>query len=185
MEDDEKPKETLEKTVSFETPLPGPPGKASRSESIQSSNEFSTAQTSDGGDYQVVELDDEFIQRLPEELQIEDNSPAAEALRANANVKVSTVGKAARAVHMQSVRKLIKRATLSTKQGNVRGKPPRVPLEQGEEVSLQAHQDSMREEEVEESDEDDGRIRPQDVDSADAMPDQVVRGTAEAGRQGT
>ena len=58
---------------------------------------------------------------------IEDDTEAAEALRANANVKVRKVGKVARSLNAQSVRKFVKRATLRGKSGNLRGKPPRIP----------------------------------------------------------
>jgi hypothetical protein len=60
-------------------------------------------------------------------INIDDNSPAAEALRANAKIHVSSVGKAARAVQLQSVRRVLKRATGITKSGNKKGKPPRIP----------------------------------------------------------
>lgn len=75
--------------------------------------------------------DDKYRESLPKDLigairspSIEDNSPAAEALRANANVHVRRVDKLARRVQMQSLRKFVKRATL---RGNKRGKPPRIP----------------------------------------------------------
>jgi hypothetical protein len=58
---------------------------------------------------------------------IDDDTEAAEALRANANVKVGKVGKVARSLNAQSVRKLVKRATLRGQSGNKRGKPPRIP----------------------------------------------------------
>lgn len=58
---------------------------------------------------------------------IGDDTPAAEALRANAAVRVAKLGKLARRVHVQTVRRLVKRATLRAKSGNVRGKPPRIP----------------------------------------------------------
>jgi hypothetical protein len=60
-------------------------------------------------------------------INIDDDSPAAEALRANAKIHVSSVGKAARAVQLQSVRRVLKRATGITKSGNKKGKPPRIP----------------------------------------------------------
>jgi hypothetical protein len=60
-------------------------------------------------------------------LHIEENTPAAEALRANANVHVSTFGKAARAMNVQVVRKIVKRVSGATKTGYVKGKPPRLP----------------------------------------------------------
>ena len=59
--------------------------------------------------------------------EIDDDTEAGEALRANANVKVGMVGKAARGLNAQSVRKLVKRATLRGHSGNKRGKPPRIP----------------------------------------------------------
>jgi len=59
--------------------------------------------------------------------EIDDDTEAGEALRANANVKVGKVGKAARGLNAQSVRKLVKRATLRGHSGNKRGKPPRIP----------------------------------------------------------
>lgn len=88
------------------------------------------------GPYEVIEydaaddgdLDSELFNDL--DLRIEDNTPAADALRANANVRVSLAGKAARAVNMQVVRKIVKKATLTSKSGNVRGKPPRIPPSQ-------------------------------------------------------
>lgn len=58
---------------------------------------------------------------------IEDDTPAAEALRANAEIRIHKLGKLARKVHAQSVRRLVKKATLRAKSGNVRGKPPRIP----------------------------------------------------------
>ncbi|CAJ1939797.1 unnamed protein product [Cylindrotheca closterium] len=59
--------------------------------------------------------------------EIDDDTEAGEALRANANVKVGKVGKAARGLNAQSVRRLVKRATLRGNSGNKRGKPPRIP----------------------------------------------------------
>lgn len=59
--------------------------------------------------------------------EIDDDTEAAEALRANATVKVGKVGKVARSLNAQSVRKLVKRATLRGQSGNKRGKPPRIP----------------------------------------------------------
>lgn len=59
--------------------------------------------------------------------EIGDDTEAAEALRANANVKVGKVGKVARSVGAQSVRKVAKRLTLRGQSGNRRGKPPRIP----------------------------------------------------------
>ena len=60
------------------------------------------------------------------EPEIEDDTEAAEALRANARIKVGKVSKAARSINAQSVRKFVKRASLRGS-GIKRGKPPRVP----------------------------------------------------------
>ena len=69
-----------------------------------------------GGTMMPVEVD----------LEIEDGTPAAEALRANADVKVTKVGKAARFLHVQNVRKSAKKI-LHVGTGVKRGKPPRIP----------------------------------------------------------
>lgn len=110
------------------------------------------------GPYHVIEYDvdgedlvtSESLSEL-QTLTIEEDSPAAEAIRANAKVRVSTFGKAARAVHMQSVRRFVKRATGATKSGLVRGKPPRIPLQEepnevleGEEAAAEAGPFSAR-----------------------------------------
>ena len=58
---------------------------------------------------------------------IEEDTEAAEALRANANVKVRKMGKVARSLNVQSVRRFLKAATLRGKSGNRKGKPPRIP----------------------------------------------------------
>ena len=72
-----------------------------------------------------------YTEGLPDDIigalgspSIEDNTPAAEALRATSRVHVRRVDKLARRVHVQSLRKFVKRATL---RGNKRGKPPRIP----------------------------------------------------------
>ncbi len=58
------------------------------------------------------------------EPEIEEDTEAAEALRANAQVKVGKVSKAARGINAQTVRKLV--PSLRSR-GMKRGKPPRVP----------------------------------------------------------
>ena len=60
------------------------------------------------------------------EPEIEDDTEAAEALRANAQIKVGKVSKAARGINAQTVRKFVKVASLRGR-GIKRGKPPRVP----------------------------------------------------------
>lgn len=69
----------------------------------------------------------ELLSHLAVDPEIADDTEAAEALRANANVKVGKVGKVARSVGAQSVRKVAKRLTLRSQSGNRRGKPPRIP----------------------------------------------------------
>ena len=120
--------------------------KSSRRMSRLSTDDGSSANGSDlfSGPYEVIEYDaaddgdlnSDFFNEL--DFRIEDNTPAADALRANANVHVSLAGKAARAVNMQVVRKLMKRATMTSKSGNVRGKPPRIPPTKAEEDAAAA-----------------------------------------------
>lgn len=69
----------------------------------------------------------ELLNHLVVDPEIDEDTEAAEALRANANVKVGVVGKVARSVGVQSVRKVAKRLTLRGQSGNRRGKPPRIP----------------------------------------------------------
>jgi hypothetical protein len=69
----------------------------------------------------------ELIAQLAADAEIEDDTEAAEALRANANVKVRKMGKVARSLNAQSVRRFVKFATLRGKMGNRKGKPPRIP----------------------------------------------------------
>lgn len=57
----------------------------------------------------------------------EDDSPAAEALRANAQVHIGKMSKVARSINAQAIRKIVKRASMRSHFGKVRGKPPRVP----------------------------------------------------------
>ena len=146
-----------------------------------------------------LEVEEEFVETAEAPFQIEDNTPAAEALRASASVRVSRVGKAARAVHMQAVRRLVKRATLTGKQGVVKGKPPRLPPRQlqddGEGGGVHPDELSDLEEEDEqdgEADHDQSENDPshQDMsshhhyDGEPVVPDDVVQGTAEAGKKG-
>ena len=56
---------------------------------------------------------------------IEDDSPAAEALRANAQVHIGKMSKVARSINAQALRKIVKRASMRGHFGNVKGKPPR------------------------------------------------------------
>lgn len=62
------------------------------------------------------------------ELAIDEGTPAAEALLASAQVKVTKVGKAARFLNAHAFRRVIKERLLMKKSlGGKRGKPPRVP----------------------------------------------------------
>ena len=58
---------------------------------------------------------------------IEDDSPAAEALRANAQIHIGRMSKVARSINAQALRKVVKRASMRGQFGKVKGKPPRVP----------------------------------------------------------
>jgi len=74
------------------------------------------------------------------EPEIEDDTEAAEALRANAQIKVGKISKAARSINAQTVRKLVKRASLRGNAGIKRGKPPRIPPGLAVAGQQQAHQ---------------------------------------------
>jgi hypothetical protein len=160
---------------------------------------YATSRSSEGGLYEVIEYDpgnplagsEDFFAEM-ESPAIEENSPAAEALRANANIHVSSVGKAARAIHVQAVRKFVKRATGATRSGIVKGKPPRVPYKSKEheddQVSLTG--DEGFETVVSETDAQPNQMQrelaeedAEDKYTAD-LPDSVVEGTLEAGKKG-
>jgi hypothetical protein len=138
--------------------------------------------------WEDLETDEEFDESEAIAFQIGDNTPAAEALRASANVRVSRVGKAARAVHMQAVRRFVKRATLTGKQGVVKGKPPRLPprryidgeVEEVSDLGADAEQDEGFEETISQHD-----MSSHHPDDEAVVPDDVVQGTVEAGRKGT
>jgi hypothetical protein len=103
-----------------------PPLKTHSWLSTEESSEMASSAYSDGI-YEVIEYDldaeHEGMEYL-QEISIHKDSPAAAALRANAEVKVPAYSKAARAVHMQTVRRALKRARGG---GNRKGKPPRAP----------------------------------------------------------
>lgn len=187
---------------------------------LVSTDDGSSAGGSDffSGPYEVIEYDaaddgdfesTAFLNDLA--LRIEDNTPAADALRANASVKVSVAGKAARAVNMQVVRKVMKRAAMKSKSGNVRGKPPRIPPTQQEaaaatadnggapadgsssagpprrrastDISLSAAKDDESSETIMRRSLPSGSISPI-VDDEAHIEDDVVPGTREASKQG-
>jgi hypothetical protein len=68
----------------------------------------------------------ELIAQLAD-TEIEEDTEAAEALRANANIKVRKMGKVARSLNAQSVRRFVKVVTLRGRNGYRKGKPPRIP----------------------------------------------------------
>ena len=159
------------------------------------------------GPYQVIEYDlhehdkngnnNNNILADLEALHIQDDSPAAAALRANASVKVSRTGKAARAVHMNQVRKIVKRATGTTRSGVTRGKPPRLPptineggVEKLVRIDETSNGEGVEEEEDDDgSDDEDGIVPPPTVTSVlsrkeSHIPEGVVAGTVAAGNKG-
>ena len=114
---------------------PAVPVEKSRSQSLKISSDVDDQQTpvSEYG-IEIAYLPPDQRPGLTAELlaqlvdpEIDDDSEAAEALRANANVEVTRMGKVMRSVHAQSVRRVLKRATLKGQSGIKRGKPPRIP----------------------------------------------------------
>jgi hypothetical protein len=157
---------------------------------------YATSRSSEGL-YEVIEYDpgnplagaEDFFAEM-ESPAIEENSPAAEALRANANIHVSSVGKAARAIHVQAVRKFVKRATGATRSGVVKGKPPRVPYKSQDDDQVSLTGDEGFETVVSETNAQPNQVQrelaEEDVEdkyTAD-LPDSVVEGTLEAGKKG-
>jgi hypothetical protein len=151
---------------------------------------YATSKSSEGP-YEVIEYDpgnplsgskEDFFAEI-ETPTIEENSPAAEALRENASIHVSSVGKAARAIHVQAVRKFVKRATGATKSGVVRGKPPRVPYKAQPEDQLALTGDEGFETVACETKVIEEEEEIEDKRTAD-IPDSVVEGTIEAGKKG-
>jgi hypothetical protein len=129
-------------TVLFSTKMRprGPPregGATMTTDEASSDGAFSARSSDNGQQYEIIEYDydqdaniadpNDFHEIVDQAITIDDDSPAAEALRANAKIHVSSVGKAARAVQLQSVRRVLKRATGITKSGVKKGKPPRIP----------------------------------------------------------
>jgi hypothetical protein len=178
-----------------------------RSGSARSEPREGKTRTSDGdgsdhsgaGPYEVIEYDlhegssgvDMFseLAEFDSSLHIDDDSPAAQALAANASVRVSQLGKAARAVHMQTVRKIVKRATGATKSGVTRGKPPRLPpkVEGGfaDFPSTQLVPIDESSEAFDPSYSADNNAQEEESEQPDShMPDDVVPATAEAGKRG-
>ena len=188
--------------------VPTKAADAKRSTSAETFSDVSSATSGDSwGTYEVIEYDpSQQVQSslLSSELDVayeddeeeEDNylglepsigegTPAAEALRASAAVRVSRVGKAARAVNMQAVRKLVKRATGTSRNGLVKGKPPRLPphhMQDRSDDGEEAEQDEpINETHVHQQP---PQPAPHNI-AKDHMPDDVVAGTAEAGKKGT
>eukprot|EP00522_Entomoneis_paludosa_P008717 CAMPEP_0172446096 /NCGR_PEP_ID=MMETSP1065-20121228/5767_1 /TAXON_ID=265537 /ORGANISM="Amphiprora paludosa, Strain CCMP125" /LENGTH=900 /DNA_ID=CAMNT_0013197127 /DNA_START=35 /DNA_END=2737 /DNA_ORIENTATION=+ len=169
--------------------------EGTRSATIDSYSDASSATSGEsGGLYEVIEYDPSQQVRSADEDMDEDflgiepaigeNTPAAEALRASAAVRVSRVGKAARAVNIQAVRKLVKRATGTTKHGVVKGKPPRLPPQHG--AGSDEENDDSSVEPINEAHVHQRNVQqqpsPQGV-TKEHMPDDVVAGTVEAGKK--
>jgi len=93
------------------------------------------------------------------DLDIEEGTPGFAALQANADVKVSKVGKAARYLGFENITRGMKKALKVT--GEKRGKPPRVPnIENEDEIKgLEVVNESLV------GDEDDESSLPNDLDS--------------------
>ena len=93
---------------------------------------------------------------------IDDDTPAAEALRANADVHVNKAAKLARKIHVQTVRNIVKKAT-KRGMGNKRGKPPRIPPHRDEHESGEIF--IVEEEDDEDSDLDEEALEEQNEDT--------------------
>lgn len=171
-------------------PVPPPIGAIGRSRlTEETSSDIHSAFSSDGA-YEVIEYDFPYENNgggrkdrdiLDEDddvdavlnvnyfsdissLSIQEDSPAAAALRANASVHVSSMGKVARAVHMQTVRRVLKRAAGKSTFGNIRGKPPRVPPKK---VSASLTSYPEKDEFDEDSDEDEDDDDDDEVDDGE------------------
>lgn len=75
---------------------------------------------------------------------IEDDSPAAEALRANAQIHIGKMSKVARSINAQALRKIVKKASMRQHFGKVKGKPPRVPPPSQMGDSLNIHDQELQ-----------------------------------------
>ncbi|KAL7578372.1 hypothetical protein ACA910_012774 [Epithemia clementina (nom. ined.)] len=195
--------------------VPTKAANAKRSTTADTFSDVSSATSGDSwGTYEVIEYDpsqqvhastttsllsggldipyeeDEELDYLGIEPAIGEGTPAAEALRASAAVRVSRVGKAARAVNMQAVRKLVKRATGTSKSGVVKGKPPRLPPTSGQQEWSDDEEDEEDDDQINETQVHQqttppppSKPSPQQLIPKDPMPDNVVAGTAEAGKK--
>lgn len=165
-------------------------GRSSKRDTEETSSDAFSAD----GPYKVIEYDLNDSQLLHvslsdlEEFRIEENTPAAEAIKANATVHVSTIGKAARAMNMQSIRRFAKRVTGQGRSGLVKGKPPRIPPHVG--IAGGAYGGNlqpvleMEEHEIAES-ATLGQMDLQEQMSENGhIPDSVVAGTVEASKKG-
>jgi hypothetical protein len=143
---------------------------------------------------------------------IEEDTPAAAALRANAEVQVRRAAKLARKIHVQSAKNIVKKVTRQGI-GNKRGKPPRIPPHRTEEEDgaiYMVEEESDEEAEVEEEEKEeekhedngaparevafgtvnDGRVST-DVKQSfaligadhDKVPAEVLTGTLETGKK--
>jgi len=133
---------------------------------------------------------------------IDDQSPAAEALRANAGVHVRKTAKLARKIHANTVRKIVKKAT-RVGMGNRRGKPPRIPPSRGvpDENGIYILEEEDDERSSDDDDDEDGENIvnvhfkedfPGDTarkafghhfDDAEKLPSEVLTATMETGKK--
>lgn len=121
----------------------------------------------------------EFIDSL-HETSIQSESPAAKSLRASAEVHVGTTAKLARKMHVEKIRKVLKKAT-KRGIGNKRGKPPRIPPNRagsGEEEEgmyiVEEGDEESSESEDESDDDDDEPTHSGEMDSGRDAPTKHV-----------
>ena len=87
---------------------------------IRTVNKVSTSVKNSGASQDLARSTGKFV--------IKEGTPAAEALRANADVRVTRFDKVARRLHAQTMRRILKRnILLRPGSGDKRGKPPRIP----------------------------------------------------------
>ena len=87
---------------------------------IRTVNKVSTSLKNSSNSQDLVRSTGKFV--------IKEGTPAAEALRANADVRVTRFDKVARRLHAQTMRRILKRnILLRPGSGDKRGKPPRIP----------------------------------------------------------
>jgi hypothetical protein len=178
--------------------LPSPPED---SDSVE--HDFTTSPTAskDGSFPLFIPID--TVPSIPSEFlsltnpSIDEDTPAAAALRANAEVHVNAAAKLARKIHVQTVRNIVKKAT-KRGMGNKRGKPPRIPPKQ--QVSDDGEIYIVEEENEESSNSSDDSSQEKDknqgpssyivekdrtiiFDNVEQLPSEVLAATMETGKK--